>query len=199
MPRGPFPPPQPFAPSSPPAQQQPTVTSPIQPSPVYSPTQTQGAVNQAMAAGHQAAYSQPTYTLPGISQLSPGLLSRSLLDSAGSLADASSVAERLRMGDRMANAQQLLAQQLARITGTMGGARSLGDFRGIEQGFAGRAGSTLLSALLARIGGLGGAMGEGLGDRDFWANLGLRGQMAAARNMVQRGQLATQMLGLGGY
>jgi len=163
----------------------PNIFSQINPSPIYSPAQTQLAVNQAISGGDQAAYSQHNYGRPGMSVSSPAFSSMANIDAAGALSGAAGQAEAIRFGDRKANAQHMLGGQLARGVDWLGQAGNAAGFDAANQAFSGQMGQGWLQAMLAGIGGQGRMLGENLSDRDFWAELGLRGDVARNQNSME--------------
>jgi len=79
---------------------------------VFSPDTTQRGVNTIMNQAFQTAYSQPRFSLPGISSSSPALQARANIDSARAIAGGGAQAEGLRLGHSQANAAQILNQQV---------------------------------------------------------------------------------------
>lgn len=178
-------------------QNRPTVFSNIQPQGIFGPQATQGAVNQTMATGHQTAYGVPQITMQGFSGSSPALLSANAMHGAGALSNAISGAEGIRLGDRAANLQNILAGQTARGIDVMGQAGNLASMDALNRQFGTRMGGQLIDATTSRLGGVGSQLGNDLADRSWWGNFGLQQQQV---DMGQMQQMLSQIFGspLGG-
>ena len=177
----------------------PEITSGINPQPVFAPYQTQTAVNQAIASGQQAALTPGQNYLPGISQGSPALQSRNVVDQANALAGGSQQAEQIRLGDRMTNIQALLQGQQARAQDVLGQAGNRFGVSATNQQYGNQMANLMLSSILSRLGGAGNLLGQNLGDRDFWARLGLTGQQGRAGDILSRFGTLGQLYDTGGY
>lgn len=177
----------------------PEITSGIAPQSVFQPYQTQTAVNQAMASGQQAALTPGQNYLPGISQGSPALQSRGVVDQAGALAGGYQQAEQIRLGDRMTNIQALLQGQQTRAQDVLGQAGNRFGISATNQQYGNQMANLMLSSILSRLGGAGNLLGNQLGDRDFWARLGLTGQQGRAGDILSRFGTLGQLYDTGGY
>ncbi len=177
----------------------PEITSGINPQPVFAPYQTQTAVNQAMGSAQQAALTPGRGYLPGISQGSPALQSRNVVTQAGALAGGQQQAEQIRLGDRMTNVQALLQGQQARAQDVLGQAGNRFGISATNQQYGNQMANLMLSSILSRLGGAGNLLGQSLGDRDFWARLGLAGQQGRTGDILSRFGTLGQLYDTGGY
>ncbi len=190
---------QPFQQQQPGGFPSPEITSGITPQPVFAPYQTQTAVNQAMASGQQAALTPGQGYLPGISQGSPALQSRGVVDQANALASGYQQSEQIRLGDRMTNIQALLQGQQARAQDVLGQAGNRFGISATNQQYGNQMANLMLSSILSRLGGAGNLLGQSLGDRDFWARLGLTGQQGRTQDVLSRFGTLGQLYDTGGY
>ncbi len=177
----------------------PEITSGINPQPVFQPYQTQTAVNQAMGSAQQAALTPGQGYLPGIGQGSPALQSRSVVDQAGELASGYQQAEQIRLGDRMTNVQALLQGQQARAQDVLGQAGNRFGVSATNQQYGNQMANLMLSGILSRLGGAGNLLGNQLGDRNFWARLGLTGQQGRTQDILSRFGTLGQLYDTGGF
>lgn len=112
-----------------------TVGTSIQPQGVYTPQATQTAMNQAIAGGQQTAYGTPQASMMGFAQNSPALASRNTYNAAQAIGASRGDAEAIRLGDRSANLQNILAGQTARATDVLGQLGNLGNYYNMNQGY----------------------------------------------------------------
>lgn len=182
-----------------PGQQQPgdmtTINSGFNPAPLFSPQQTEIGAQQIQNQGIQSAFSAGNrYGLPGFASYSPTVLSRAAADAGQSMAQAGAGAEQLRMGDRLANQQHLLAGQIGRVTDFLGQGTNAAAFDAINRNYSNQAAGGMLGAIMAQQGGINNDLMTGLGDRQWLAGMGLGTQQLGANNWLQQMQMANQMM-----
>lgn len=172
----------PLLPSPEPTAGQFRFTTDYQPTPVFSPAQTDKAANLAMAQAHQNAMTAGrNLALPGISASSPGLLSRRAIGAGEALGEGAETAQQLRLSDAAANAQQGLFWQQLRAADYLSRLNNALQAQRANAQYASGAGQGLLGAILG-MGGLMGSVGQqGLEDAAFRAqqNLAWRGLQGA--------------------
>jgi hypothetical protein len=161
------------------------IQSSITPQSIFSDADTQMGVNQIMGQGYQSAYGAPTGSgIGGISSASPAMQAQDQMNRAGSLSEAMGGAEQLRLSDANANAMNLLGGQRNRFADALGQATAQAGFNDANRSYGSAARSSLIDAILARMGGISGQAGQGIGDDAFWANLGMAGGTNALQEML---------------
>ena len=173
----------------------PAINSQIQPQGIYNDRSTQAGINQALALGQQTAFGVPNATMQGFAGNSPTLQNRNMMNAAGALGDSSAAAEQIRLGDRAANQQNILAGQAARGIDVLGQFGNLGTFNRANQQFGTRMGGQLIDAAQNRFGGIQNSLQQGIDDRAWWNNYNLQQQQA---NVMQMQQQMNMLGGLGG-
>jgi len=133
-----------------------TIGSQVNPTGVYTPQATQTAMNQAIAAGQQTAYGTPHSGMMGILGNSPTLASQNAYNAANAVAQGRANAESIRLGDRAANLQNILAGQVGRGTDILGQLGNLGNLNQMNQDYTNQMQNMQLGAFQNLLGGFGG-------------------------------------------
>jgi hypothetical protein len=171
------------------------INSGFNPTPLFSPQQTAIGAQQIQNQGIQSAFSAGNqFGLPGFASYSPTVLSRAGAAAGQSMAQAGAGAEQLRLGDRLANQQHLLAGQTGRVADFLGQGTNAARFDAINQNYSNQAAGGMLGAIMAQQGGINQDLMTGLGDRNWMAGMGLGTQQLGANNWLQQMQMANQMM-----